>query len=440
MGIPLSAVISPLVFAAAIIGMDLVNVATPIADPFKNYNGDSGAILTAAQYVALGAALLLPGAIVLVLAWLGVRRLFRRSAAGSGVLLLGARDPRPHDREEHQLANLVEEMAIAAGIPPPTFKLIDSVVPNAGVVGTSMEDATLIVTTGLLVALDRDETQAVVGQLVGAAGNGDLRIGTTLISVFVTFGAVSSFLGVPADRAARRSARGLLRLVFRRRHDPAFEARLLEDLVADKQDMVDVKSGCLSVILVPFVMAHGAFTLNRLIFQPFLVNPFLKRRWQARRYLADASAVELTRNPTALAGALTKLGPLQADVPGAEWMSHLFFVGGGDKTAQGIADLHAPIPKRLERLVRLGAEMELPAEPVRRARLRDVKLGQLLSTKMGCLALLVLVVAVPFLILVVPIMWACALALTGISLGIDMMFLAPMVAIIHLALRSVGRG
>src|SRR5215211_7346338 len=126
MGIPLAAVITPLLFLAA---------------------------------------LLVPGLAVHLVAWVGVRRLF--GAAGSGAALtLGARDPRPGELEEHQLVNVVEEMAIACGVKAPSIQLLDTEVANAAVIGSDVEDATLVVTTGLLAALSRDETQAVLAHAI----------------------------------------------------------------------------------------------------------------------------------------------------------------------------------------------------------------------------------------------------------------------------------
>lgn len=427
MGVPLSAVISPIIYALAVVVVDLVNLATPIADPLTRVAGSGSAdTLTAAQYGLVALALLVPGALALLVSWLGVKRLLRHGIAGAPILALGARDPRPDHLDEQQLANLVAETAIAAGIAAPGLKLLDSPVVNAGVVGGSLADATIVVTTGLLDALDRDETQAVAAQLVGSTGNGDLRIGVTLTSLFLSLGAVGSFLGAPADRTSRNVAWRLLRYGFGRSRDVATEATLITDLLADKHDWdqpgYEPKTGLLSILTLPFLMASGAFAMNRLLFGPFLVSPFLKRRWWARRYRADASAVQLTRNPTALAGALTKLASNGGVIPGTEWSTHQFIVGGEEKTQPEVADLHAPIPQRLARLVRMGAEIAPPDIP----------------RKTGLYWAFVIITS-PLWLGFLFMMYGIGLALTAISFAIDGLFLAPVVGVIHGLLRGIGR-
>ena len=91
--------------------------------------------------------------------------------------------------------------------------------------------------------------------------------------------------------------------------------------------------------------------------------------WRTRRYLADASAVELTRDPDGLAGALTKLARDDTGIPGGAWASHLFIVApSGDTSAgasgfQGVSPLsfHPSLARRLKRLDRVGAHVNLEA-------------------------------------------------------------------------------
>ena len=111
----------------------------------------------------------------MLLAWLGARALFLGAGVESLLRSLGAREPRPGDLEERQLQNLVEEMAIAAGVRPPRVAILDGAAANAGAVGSGPDDATLIVSRRLLDELDRDQSQGIIAQLVGSVGNGDLR-------------------------------------------------------------------------------------------------------------------------------------------------------------------------------------------------------------------------------------------------------------------------
>jgi Zn-dependent protease with chaperone function len=293
----------------------------------------------------------------------------------------------------------------------------------------------------LLSALDRDETQAVVGDLVASAGNGDLRIGVTITSLFQTLGVVAAFLNAPWDRSSRRNLWRLARLSMRPRRRTPAEIAAMGDLFAAAEpgwaDEPNKKTGCLSVITLPFLMAGGAFMMNRLIFGLLLVNPLLRRRWRARRYLADASAVELTRNPSALASALRVLDRDGGVPAGAEWASHLFVVGppshaSGQPTPRReppeVTTFVAPVGTRIARLVQMGADPEpqpAPAGPV--------------APRSGCATIALVVIVGPLLAFVALVLLACALVLTGISLAIDMMFLGPAVALIHNVLRDHAR-
>lgn len=475
-GIPLSTVITPLVYMGAFLGVDLVNLVHPVGDVARSLGSSNSSSSsstpvhwTPALVAVAAASLLVPGALVLLGAWVAVRRLFRHAGAGAGVLHVGARDPRPGDLEEHQLVNVVAEMAAAAGVPSPAVKLIDSDVANAGVIGGSLDDATVVVTTGLLAHLDRDETQAVVGHLVGSAGNGDLHIGTTILSVYQTFGLVSAFLGAPLDRQSRHTVWRVLRSMFSRGR--ADVGDLGDVLAAAEPEVGDSNKspGLLSILTLPFLMASGAFLMTRMIFTWLLINPFLKRGWRARKELADASAVELTRNPTALSRALAALTGYGGLVPGAGWAAHLFVVGpevhaeivqhqleeqaaairahpevafserlrqaqelsasrlaaGATSTTEqpAVAEFLPRLSRRIDHLRRLGADPGIEVVGPRR--------------RSGC-ATAFLVVLSPLWIAIGAILLGCALALVGIAFAIDAMYLGLVIVPLHLLLRSFG--
>jgi Zn-dependent protease with chaperone function len=442
MGIPMSAIVTPLLAALALFVYDVVGLATPVRDVLAGVGqSSSGSPSTPLPPVAIAgivAGLVIPGAIAMFVAWLGARGLFGRRGAGASVLVLGARDPSPLVLEERQLTNVVAEMAVAAGVPPPAVQVLDSHVANAAVVGGALDDATVVVSTGLLQALDRDETQAVVGVLIGSAGNGDLKIGVTISSLFQTLGVMSAFLNAPWDRSSRHNVRRLLGLALRPSRRTAADVAAAGDLLSSAEAGWEAegakKTGCLSIITLPFLMAGGAFMMNRLIFGMLLVNPLLRRRWRERRYLADATAVELTRNPTALARALKALQPASVP-PGAEWAAHLFVVGSEGPAASGgsarpeppaVTTFGAPVGARIQRLRRLGAEIDESAD-AQRAQAR------------GCGKVAVVLILGPLLLVLGAILFGCALALTGLSLAIDMMFLGPGVIALHLLLRQYAR-
>lgn len=426
MGIPLAAVVTPLLAAAGVLVLDLVNLVADMPDPLRPLaEGGSAEDLTPREWAVVAVALVVPGSVVLLLAWLGVRRVFGRAGSGTAVLALGARDPR-EDLEERQLVNVVGEMAAAAGVPAPRVMLLDSHVPNAIAVGSRIDDATVVVTTGLLATLDRAQTQAVVGHLVASVGNGDLRIGATLASVFQTLGLVETVLRSPGERAPRRTLRRLLRYAFRRpgADDRAEAARVLmhAGTVGDVETE-ETPNGFVAMLRLPFLMAGLAFALTRMLFGFVLVHPVLRRAWRARKQLADATAVQLTRDPQALARALDVLGAGGGVVPGTEWAAYLFVVGPEVQTKNDpdTVTFNAPVGPRLERLRAMGADIEAAAPKYTR-RQRVASTAVIVATSPCWLPLLALLLG-------------CAIVLTLVSLAIDMLFLAPVVALLHALLR-----
>jgi Zn-dependent protease with chaperone function len=387
-GIPLSMFLTPVVYLATMGALRLVERWVPVPDMIGSMLRDLGqfvldyvaalepwyqsgdlrsGVVEAARMVTIPfgsvlltvAALIIPGVVITVLLWLGLRVLFREAGVGGALLRLGAREPRADDLEERQLVSVVEEMAIAAGLPLPRIWLLDSRASNAAAIGTSAENAALVVTRGLLDDLDRDETQGVVAHLIGSIGNGDLRISLSITAafqainlVFTTLDAVSYF-----SRSAWRDLSRLARLSLSPHSDPrATEAvaqlldhpldqmrpdgllGLLHDAGADRPRtrigrllrslpilklLVALPLLLLSPLLIPslFIRAHLQLVSG------LVVGPMLMRGWRARRYLADATAVQLTRNPDGLARALRRLNEEGAAVPGGQWFTHLFIVG-----------------------------------------------------------------------------------------------------------------
>ena len=403
-GIPLSMVTTPALVLVAILtlrAVDLVigvpgaafafvrsgvDLFPAVADTFLE---DTPERALAPLQAALGViAIIGPGVLVMIALWLLLRRLFVRAGAGGVLLALGARPPRQDDLEERQLVNVVEEMAIASGLPPPRVALLDDAPPNAAAVGANPEDATLIVSRKLLDELDRDETQGVVGHLVASVGNGDLRIALT---VFAAFGAIGIVLTVfdavfGWSRKAWRELAFTLRWILSGGNDArtadAVAHMLSTGLESDFDDspFADMhgpqdkapktalgrairRFPPLGYVLLPLQLAWVVGLMLRaqiMILRAVVAGPLIVFLWRARRYLADASAVELTRNPDGLARALRDLGAVPT---GGEWAAHLFVhapprIGEkGTLAAQlgGIA-VHPPVEKRIRRLEAQGAQ------------------------------------------------------------------------------------
>lgn len=217
---------------------------------------------------------------------------------------------------EPQLHNVVEEMAIAAGLTKPAVYVIESPALNAFATGLSRRRAAIAVTRGLLDSLDRDELQGVVGHEMGHIVNLDMRYAT---AVGVTVGLVV----LVADFATRLAILGGGR-----------RGRGAGPWVA--------------ILTLVFALLAPLFAR--------LVQMAVSRQ---REFLADATSVRLTRNPQGLIGALEKLGGSQTPLEGANRATqHLYIVNPlkafTDKASRLWAT-HPPIERRIHRLRNLGA-------------------------------------------------------------------------------------
>ena len=213
--------------------------------------------------------------------------------------------------EDHQLYNIVTEMALAAGLPRPQIYVIPDSAPNALATGRDPAHAAIAVTQGALDLLDREETQGVVAHEMAHIANRD-----TLVMTVV--GVLLGGLVMLADWARRALIIGDSR---RRR-------------------------GGVVLLVVVVVLMLIAPVLSRLIAMAIS---------RQREYLADATAAELTRNPIGLAHALEKIGtaatPLRAATRGT---AHLFISDPLQRRATNnpgrLGDLfasHPPLSRRI---------------------------------------------------------------------------------------------
>ena len=369
-GLPLSLVVTPLVFLGAILlakGISLVGLLPPtVPEAFRFVAWTIGRLFDAVEVADKGpipsllllqagmgvVSLLLPGVLLMLAFWLLLRRLFSGAGVGGLVIGLGAREPVLTDLEERQLVNVVEEMAIAAGLPAPRVMLLDGQIANAAVVGSSPQDAVLVVSRRLLDEMDRDETQGVLAHLVASIGNGDLGVALSMVTVFRTFGLVNVLLDAPISSSARATLWHLVG-VLRDRSGRAADVRAAEAarLLGSRISMVEMEdvdmvlgddaakaraprgiAGLLLKIrifgLFPIWAAAGMAKTALMVMVMALLSPMLAWTWRTRRYLADATAVQLTRNPDGIARGLQGLLARGGGIRGGAWADHLFVVGG----------------------------------------------------------------------------------------------------------------
>ncbi|MDP2398804.1 MAG: M48 family metallopeptidase [Burkholderiales bacterium] len=214
----------------------------------------------------------------------------------------------PTDADERRLRNVVEEMALAAGVPVPKVYVLDSDSGiNAFAAGHNAGDAAIGITRGGMTLLTRDELQGVIGHEFSHLLNGDMRMNIRIMGVL--FGIVClTVIGRVLMHSRGGGNRGRAPMLL------------------------------LGVALL--IIGAVGVLFGRLI------QAALSRQ---REMLADASAVQFTRNPAGLAGALRKIGSVGAriDSPHAGEASHMFFENGLGKPVFGWLATHPPLAERI---------------------------------------------------------------------------------------------
>ena len=233
---------------------------------------------------------------------------------------------------ETQLVHVVEEMSVASGIARPRVWIVDDPDPNAFATGHDEADSNIAVTQGLLAICSRDELQAVIAHEMGHIRNLDVRL-MTLLAALV--GAVSLI----ADGAGRVMFNG--------------------GFGRSRSRSSDRESGSNPLVILLFVVWMVSWMLAPLIARLLAMGVSRKRE-----YLADAMSAQYTRNPLALASALTKIesaGEPTRSIKGG--VAHLCIADPLGRAANGregkMAELfgtHPPMPMRIARLKLMGYE------------------------------------------------------------------------------------
>ncbi len=230
----------------------------------------------------------------------------------------------PTDATERRLLNIVEEMSIASGLPVPAiYVLPDEAGLNAFAAGYSQADAAVAVTRGALERLGRDELQGVVAHEFSHILNGDMRLNTRLLALL--YGILSLML----------LGRGLLRAAF----------ELSRGSGNSKKNGLSIG--------VPLALGGGALMLigGGGHFFGRLIQAAVSRQ---RERLADAAAVQFTRNPAGLAGALKKVGGLALGgnliAPSTAQISHFCFAQSFRSDLAGLFATHPPLEERIRAL------------------------------------------------------------------------------------------
>jgi heat shock protein HtpX len=231
--------------------------------------------------------------------------------------------------------NVVRELSLAANVPMPKVYLIDDTAPNAFATGRDPEHASVAVTIGLLQKLDREELQGVIGHELAHVANYDIRF-SLLVGVLV------GSIALLADMLARMTIWGGMGRSSRRGGGSGNNGAA----------MLIFFIGLLVAILAPIFARLVQMAVNR-----------------QREFLADATSVELTRNPYGLERALAKLATDQEPLEVANRATqHLYMVNPVkklDASARGLFSTHPAIVDRINRLRRMTGEPELDANSMR---------------------------------------------------------------------------
>ena len=251
--------------------------------------------------------------------------------AGDKLVLTVSGARQVDEQSAPQLMNVVREMAIAANVPMPAVYLIDDTAPNAFATGRDPKHASVAITSGLLEKLDREELRGVIGHELSHVRNFDIRF-ALIVGVMVGAIAILAdfFLRYTFWGGARRSRRdggggGAQAIVF----------------------MIAIALAILAPIIARFIQLAVS---------------------RQREYLADASAVELTRNPYGLERALAKISGDQEVLEVANrGTQHMYFTNPIKKFEQRSSNLwstHPAIVDRINRLRELTGEAPLSAPEV----------------------------------------------------------------------------
>lgn len=235
--------------------------------------------------------------------------------AGDKMVLAASRARQITHEDAPVLFNVVEEMKIASGLPMPKVYIIDDSAPNAFATGRDPEHASVAVTSGLIEKLNRDELQGVMAHEMAHVGNFDIRYAMMVGILVGTVVLVSDFFlrslwfGGGNRRGGNNSGGGYIQLIM-------------------------IVVAILLAILAPIFARLLQLSISR-----------------QREYLADATAVKMTRNPKGLADALAKIsGDDEVLEVANRATSHLYIINpvkNFEKRAKRFFSTHPPIDERI---------------------------------------------------------------------------------------------
>jgi len=474
---------SPLFYGALALALDVLNLVVPapnLVPPLGHVLDrvfNAPARMSVADWIQVLFFAALPGLVWMAFVLNALRRVLNLSLSFESDEL-AARAPDATVLAEQRFGNVVGEMAIAANLSPPRVLIVDSPAVDAVAFGTDARHSTIVISRGLLQLLNRAQMEGVAANLVGAIADGDMKIGVQAALSLNLFSLIARLGSLVTRQDARRNVSEIVlaTLVPTTRRARKLVAELA-DPFADEPP-VDGGAGArdgagpagpgtvctggagpgqpgaagtggarpgaagagpAAVGTGPLAMLTGRWQKIRpflwlplagplvmtgffgAIVNLFMLGPLLSLAWRQRKYMADATAVRLTRDPDTLAGALEKMTE-QRSAPLAPWAAHMSVTSHGGKQSGVFGGSAVPMFPSIERRLRALATM---GAHITRAPGKKVPLKVwLIATPLVA----ILVVCVGMLL---PLLVWLSLALTGLFGGIPF-------GIVHMLLRTIG--
>ena len=233
-------------------------------------------------------------------------------------IVMSMNGAREVDRDEEPvLYHVVEDMAMVAQIPMPRVYVIDDPGLNAFATGSNPQNAAVAATSGLLDIMNREELEAVIGHEVSHIRNLDIRISTIAVALASAITLLSSMAG---------------RMMW---WGGASRSRRNSDRDSGGLEVIMLVISLLAIVLAPLAATLVQLAISR-----------------QREFLADASSVELTRNPQGMINALLKLENSQPMTHHVDDASSALYINDPQKPGflKKLFYTHPPISERIERL------------------------------------------------------------------------------------------
>ncbi|HEY2400546.1 MAG TPA: M48 family metalloprotease [Steroidobacteraceae bacterium] len=466
---------SPLFYAAVALALDVLNLVVPAPNlvPVVAHGLDkvfnAPGKMSVGDWIQFSVLAALPG-----LAWMGwvlnaLRRVLNLSMSFDSSELV-ARAPDPTMLAEQRFSNVVGEMAIAAALPPPRVFIVDSPIIDAVAFGTDDRHSTIVISQGLLGLLNRAQMEGVAASLVGAIADGDMKIGVQAALSLNLFSLIARLGSLVTQKNARRNVSQIVlatllpttrsaRKLLAELADPFADepdaspasntsgatgaasaeagaagprSTAADSAGAGRDASAGSRGGPLEALqqrwekIRPYLWLPLAGPLVMTgflgaIVNLFMLGPLLSLAWRQRKYMADATAVRLTRDPDTLAGALQQMTK-QRSAPLAPWAAHMSVTDHKGRQSGVFGGSAVPmfpsIERRLRALGTMGAHVTLAANPK-------------IPLKIWLIATPLVVILAACVGIMLPLLVWLSLALTGLFGGIPF-------GIVHMILRALG--